>query len=82
MLFKRCEPKKVRIYCVVFFTLYPLYQISFLNSQEVISTIFPKTSDQIVEVVFFGEPAEGIVVVFGEFFKEEALVSVMQKLKQ
>ena len=37
---------------------------------------------KIVEVVVFGEPAEGIVVVFGEFFKEEALVSVMQKLKQ
>ena len=39
-------------------------------------------SPKIVEVVVFEEPAEGIVVVFGEFFKEETLVSVMQKLKQ
>ena len=41
-----------------------------------------RASQKIVEVVVFGEPAEGIVVVFGEFFKEEMLVSVMQKLKQ
>ena len=38
-------------------------------------------SQKIVEVVVFGEHAEGIVVVFGEFFKEEGVVSVLQKLK-
>ena len=41
-----------------------------------------RASQKIVEVVVFGEYAEGIVVVFGEFFKEEAAVSVMQKMKQ